>query len=247
MAIRKIVRIDEEKCDGCGDCVPACAEGAIKIINGKAKVIDDRFCDGMGACLGECPLGAITIEEREAAEFDEKAVEQHLAHKKQNFSQPAVAACPGSALRTLNQTGPTSNSTGKISTTSQLRHWPVKLSLVPSGAPFLKDANLLICADCVPFTVPDFHDRYLKDRSVVVGCPKLDDLSFYYEKIKQIFSDNPPRKITVLIMEVPCCSGLAQAVIKARNLVNADIPLEIHTIGIRGNIRCQEIPLGKVA
>ena len=242
MAIRNIIKIDEEKCDGCGHCVDACAEGAIKIIDGKAKLVGEILCDGFGACLGSCPMDALTIEKREADEYDEKAVEKHLATEQQAKAQPEPeplpCGCPGSALKTLMPNPQmTDYSQPTQPATSFLSHWPVQLKLVPPHAPFLKGADLLICADCVPFAVPDFHNRYLKGRAVVVGCPKLDDLQYYLEKLKDIFQTARPSKITVLKMEVPCCNGIAQAGMMARHQVSPDIPLEVHTIMINGGIR----------
>jgi Fe-S-cluster-containing hydrogenase component 2 len=249
MAVRKIVRIDEEKCDGCGLCVPSCAEGAIQVIDGKARLVSETYCDGLGACLGDCPLGAITVEEREASDFDVAAVEKHLKRIEQKAAMPQHAApsCPGSAMRQFGQKSTAHSSPGESAGPSQLNHWPIQLMLVPPGAPFLKDADLLICADCVPFTVPDFHQRYLAGRALLVGCPKLDDLQFYFEKLKDIFAEASPRKITVLKMEVPCCSGIAQAAIQARNEVIPDTEIDVHTIGIRGDFQCETIPAGTAA
>jgi ferredoxin len=249
MAIRKIVEIDEEKCDGCGDCVPSCAEGAIRIINGKAKVVSETYCDGFGACLGECPQGAISIVEREAPEYDEAAVHRHLADLKQErikplptfAAAPAHGGCPGSAMRQFDKPAIRQSVLTETSETSQLHHWPIQLMLVPPHAPFLKKADLLVCADCVPFTVPDFHSRYLAGRALLVGCPKLDDLQFYFNKLKEIFKEATPEKVTVLKMEVPCCSGIAQAVIQARDEVAPDIPVEVITLGIRGGARCEAV------
>lgn len=240
MALRKVVLIDEDLCDGCGECVPSCAEGAIQIINGKAKLVGDNLCDGMGACLGDCPLGAITIEEREADEFDETAVEKHLSKINVLESKPqqiaSAPSCPGSMARQFDQTAMTQTDGIPAGLPSQLNHWPIQLMLVPPHAPFLKGADLLICADCVPFTVPDFHTRYLSNRAVLVGCPKLDDLKFYLEKLKDIFKEAQPSRITVLKMEVPCCNGIAQASLMAHKETCSEIPIEVHTIGIRGGI-----------
>ena len=249
MAVRMIVKIDEEKCDGCGLCVPACAEGAIQVIDGKARLVSETYCDGLGACLGDCPLDAITVEEREASDFDEAAVEQHLKQIEQKAAMPQHAApsCPGSAMRQFTQQPAAHSASAEPMGPSQLNHWPIQLMLVPPGAPFLKNADLLICADCVPFTVPDFHQRYLAGRALVVGCPKLDDLQFYFEKLKEIFAEASPRKITVLKMEVPCCSGIAQVAIQARNEVIPDTEIDVHTIGIRGGFQCETIPAGTAA
>ncbi len=236
MAVRKIIRIDEEKCDGCGLCVPSCAEGAIQIIDGKAKLVSETYCDGLGACLGECPQGAIAVEEREAAEFDEAAVRQRVQQKPEIKAELPVHAghsCPGSAMRTLNPS-PISARKSESDQRSTLSHWPVQLMLVPPHAPFLLGADILICADCVPFTVPDFHSRYLAGRAVLVGCPKLDNLEFYAEKLKSIFAASMPASVTVLRMEVPCCGGIADIALQARNQISMEIPMEVRTIGIRG-------------
>ncbi len=249
MATREILLIDEELCDGCGDCIVACEEAALKIIEGKARLISDSYCDGLGACLGECPQGALTIETREAPEFDEEAVTRHLARTGAANTAPAMppgGGCPGSAVRNLGAAPPVTQAADSkpMPTNSLLGHWPVQLMLVPPHAPFLQDADLLICADCVPFTVPDFHERYLRGRAVVVGCPKLDDLNHYLQKLKEMYAQARPRRITVLRMEVPCCGGIAQAAIQTRNEVTPRIPLEVHTIGIQGGIVTEIVPPG---
>ena len=242
MAIRKIIRIDEEKCDGCGQCVTACAEGAIQLIDGKARLVSESYCDGLGACIGDCPQGAITIEEREAAQFNEEAVKVHLQHLNQSEPKPQPSipmGCPGSAARAFSRPAADPATATAAPTNSQLGHWPVQLMLVPPHAPFLKNADLLICADCVPFAVPDFHSRYLRGRAVVVGCPKLDDLQYYFDKLKELFRQAQPRRVTVLRMEVPCCGGIAQATLQALAAAAPETPLEVHTIGVRGDISCQ--------
>jgi NAD-dependent dihydropyrimidine dehydrogenase PreA subunit len=238
MPTRKVVKIDEELCDGCGLCVPSCAEGALQIIDGKARLVGDKLCDGLGACLGECPQDAITIEEREAEAFDEVAVQKHLSKQ----AEPDLpCGCPGSALRTIAcEEEPASVQTGPIK--SELSHWPVQLMLVPAGAPFLKDADLLIAADCVPFKVPDFHSRYLKGKALLVGCPKLDNLDFYRQKLKEIFAVAQPRSITVLRMEVPCCGGIVHAALEARDQSAPGLPVTVHTIGIRDGDFIEEVP-----
>ena len=216
MAKRKVVKIDEEKCTGCGLCIPNCAEGALQIVDGKAKLITDKFCDGLGACLGHCPEDAITVIEREAEEFDEKAVEVHLHKQKQAQPKPepqptpVFTGCPSS--RAMHFKAPeaervASNTTHSV---SQLTQWPVQLKLVPVNAPYFQDADLLIAADCVPFAYPDFHRDLLKGKALVVGCPKLDDIQFYKEKLTEIFKANSIKSITVPYMEVPCCFGLVK-------------------------------------
>ncbi|MCK5124683.1 MAG: 4Fe-4S binding protein [candidate division Zixibacteria bacterium] len=253
MAVRKIIHIDEEKCDGCGDCVPSCAEGAIQIIDGKAKVVSETYCDGLGACLGECPQDAITMIEREAADYDEEAVEKHLKKLGEKpssplpiigaaeLSAPKQGGCPGSAMRNFNQPQQAPPVADRSNMASALKHWPIQLMLVPPHAPFLKEADILVCADCVPFTVPDFHSRYLAERALVVGCPKLDDLQHYFEKFKEIIKEAAPKKLTVLKMEVPCCAGIGQAVIQARDEVAPEIPVEVVTIGIQGGSISEKI------
>jgi Fe-S-cluster-containing hydrogenase component 2 len=233
---RKIVRIDEDLCNGCGQCVTACAEAALEVVEGKARLIGEIYCDGLGACLGECPQGALSIEERPAEEFDERAVESHLSGPSHPESgQPGCpgAACPGAALRTLRKEmhPPT---VGANDAPSRLGHWPVQLRLVPPDAPFLAGADLLVCADCVPFAMAGFHEAYLAGRAVLVGCPKLDDIAYYRSKLRDLFAEARPSRVTVLRMEVPCCGAIAQAVLDARNSVCPDMPLEIHTVGIRG-------------
>lgn len=266
MAVRKIIKIDEEKCDGCGDCVPSCAEGAIQIIDGKAKVVNETYCDGFGACLGECPQDAITMIEREAPDYDEKAVKRHLAELDKKKATPltviestplpaaahapAHGGCPGSAMNRFDQPAPAraqAQSTAPESNLqSQLKHWPVQLMLVPPHAPFLKDADILVCADCVPFTVPDFHSRYLNGKALLVGCPKLDDLQYYHEKLQAIIKEATPRKLTVVKMEVPCCTGIAQVTVQARNEIAPEIPVEVITLGIQGGSHIEQVTAQQV-
>jgi len=237
MAVRKIVRIDEEKCDGCGLCATACHEGAIQIIDGKARLVSETYCDGLGDCLGECPQDAITIEEREADPFDIKAVEKHLAElegEKTCEAAPAAGGgCPGSALRKF-QAAPAPVLSGD-DRPSRLGHWPVQLMLAPPGAPFLQGADILIAADCTPFATANFHEHYLAEKALLVGCPKLDDIQHYYEKLKAIFAAAKPASVTVLRMEVPCCGGIANAVTKARAETIPDTDLKVVTIGVRGD------------
>ncbi|MEE8576745.1 MAG: 4Fe-4S dicluster domain-containing protein [candidate division Zixibacteria bacterium] len=253
MAVRKIIEIDEELCDGCGDCISSCHEGALKLIDGKAKLVSDTYCDGLGDCLADCPQGAIKVIEREAVDYDQAAVDTHLAKMKASstpkplpqFNQPAQGGCPGAAMRSMApQTAAPAASNGL--TESQLGHWPIQLMLVPPAAPFLAGADLVICADCCPFTVPDFHQKYLTNRAVLIGCPKLDDLAFYNEKLKAIFAQAQPSRITVLRMEVPCCGGIAQAAYEARTSALPTCPMEIHTIGVRGGVIKETVPAGTV-
>jgi Fe-S-cluster-containing hydrogenase component 2 len=225
---RKIIRIDQEKCDGCGQCAAACVEGAIAVVDGKARLVSEVYCDGLGACVGECPRGALTIEEREAPLFDEQAVKRHIAAQHHT--------CPGSVLKTFERAAPAATAPADEEP-SRLGHWPVQLMLVPPNAPFLRGADLLVCADCVPFAVADFHRRYLDGRAVLVGCPKLDNIDYYRDKLAEVFAVAKPRRITVLRMEVPCCGALARAVVEARDEAAPEMPVEIHTIGIHGGVR----------
>lgn len=249
MALRKIVHIDENKCNGCGLCVPSCAEGAIKIVDGKAKLIADNLCDGLGACLGDCPQDAIKIIERDAAEFDEEAVKEHLSkedtpklhqiHEHHHHGGHGHGGCPGSRLRSFNQVEKAdalevSQGDIEIKIKSQLTQWPVQLMLVPPTAPYFQGADLLVTADCVPFAYPNYHLELLKGKKVVIGCPKLDDVAFYAEKLTQILKMNDIKSITVAFMEVPCCTGIVKAVEKAIADAGVDIPVYRVRIGIEG-------------
>lgn len=237
MPVRKIVQIDEAKCDGCGQCVPSCAEGAIRIVNGKARLVSDVYCDGLGACLGHCPQGAIEIIEREAPNFDEHAVHEHLQAKRHSLPLRAAAphggGCPGSAARMFAASSPAAVCEGD-DTPSALGQWPVQLHLVPPVAPFLQDADLLLVADCVPFAYADFHAKLLRGRPVVIGCPKLDDGRAYVDKLAAIMRQGSLRSLTVVRMEVPCCMGLMHIAAAARQQSGVDLPIEEIVISIRG-------------
>ena len=246
MATRKIVKIDEEKCNGCGLCIPNCAEGALQIVDGKAKLMSEKFCDGLGACLGHCPEDAITVIEREAEDFDEKAVDAYLHKQKQSQPKPEpqpslmFTGCPSS--RAMHFKAPETQ-TETVSTTrsvSQLTQWPIQLKLVPVNAPYFEDADLLIAADCVPFAYPDFHRDFLKGKLVVVGCPKLDDIQYYKEKLTEVFKANSIKTVTVPYMEVPCCFGLVKATEEAIAASGKNIPLKKVKIGVRGDIKPEE-------
>ena len=239
MVLRSVVRIDEEKCTGCGLCILACAEGALRIVDGKAKLISDNYCDGLGACIGECPEGAIIIEKREAEEFDEEAVEKHL---KEEQSVPAVhhvhpihVSCPSAQVMHFER-NLTEKETVNIpeKRESMLSQWPVQLTLLPPNAPFFENADLLIAADCVPFAYANFHNDFLRGRTLVIGCPKLDDAEFYKEKLTEIFKRSNIRSVTVVNMEVPCCFGLYRLVKEALNSSGKVIPLKQETISIKG-------------
>lgn len=236
--IRKIVQIDREKCDGCGLCVPSCAEGAIRIVGGKAEISAENLCDGLGACLGECPQDAISIIEREADSFDEEAVHRHLETKEPAATvsvKPVHGGCPGSRVASFSPKAPTATETPGAQP-SRLGQWPVQLHLVPPQAPYLKGADLLITADCVPFAYADYHRDFLAGKAVLVGCPKLDDLARYAEKLTEIFAVAAPKSITVLRMEVPCCTGIVRAAQEALAACGREIPFTEVTIGIRGEV-----------
>jgi Pyruvate/2-oxoacid:ferredoxin oxidoreductase delta subunit len=239
---RKIIEIDEERCDGCGQCILSCAEGALAIVDGKAKVISDNLCDGLGACLGECPQEALQIVEREADEFDEEAVETHIAS--QEKAQPETPAkkavpfgCPSAQIQrfspcqSANQ--PVRQSGGQA---SALTHWPIQIRLIPPEAPFLKGADLLIVADCVPVAFPGLHQEMLRGKAVMIGCPKFDDGEEYIEKFAAIFETADIQSITVAVMEVPCCSALPVMVHKGLQKSGAQIPFSQIVVSTRGKI-----------
>lgn len=253
--VRDIIRIDEEKCDGCGACVLSCAEGAIQIIDGKARLISDNYCDGLGACLGECPRGALSIEKRESEEFDEKAVEEHLASKQKN--EPLPCGCPGSSVQQfpkqvelpvldampcgcpsseIRRFGGEPDSPARTRSESALTHWPVQLTLVPPDAPFLKGADLLLAAHCAPFAYGSFHQDFIRGHSLICACPKLDDYAAHLAKLTDVIKRSGLRSLTVVRMEVPCCGGLMQMARQAMDASGSDIPLREVTVGIRGDL-----------
>jgi len=243
---RKIIEIDDELCDGCGQCVPSCAEGAIQIIDGKARLVDEKYCDGLGACLGECPTGALYVVERNAEGFDEEAVEEHLrstAQKTRVEEATLPCGCPSSQVQIL--VPPVSSPEAKEPhaqerPVSALSHWPVQIGLVPPEAPFLKGAHLLVAADCVPVAYPNFHQDFLKGKVVMVGCPKFDDVQAYLEKFIEIFKAAEIKSITVPIMEVPCCSGLPMILKQAMEEAGKEIPMERVVISARGEVLKKE-------
>ena len=234
MAKRKIVRIDEDKCTGCGLCVPSCHEGALQIIDGKAKLVAEVYCDGLGACLGECPEDAITIEERDADEFSPVAVEEHLASK--NHAPKPAHVCPGSAVRSIKKKVQREAS-GNGHVPSELTHWPVQLTLVPAQAPYLKDADVLLAADCVPFAMGDFHAKLLRGHVVLVACPKLDDAAAHTEKMTDILKSSGLKSLSVVHMEVPCCFGLQQLAEQAHERSGSEVPLKEIVVGIDGELK----------
>ena len=237
--LRKIIQIDEERCDGCGQCITGCAEGALKLVDGKARVVSDKYCDGLGACIGECPTGALTIIEREADEFDEAAVEALLGKTHAKASPPA-GGCPSAGLQMFSAPCacekanlPASLEAGDE---SFLSHWPIQIRLVPSNAPFLHGADVLVVADCVPLAYPSIHKDFMKGRAVLMGCPKFDDAQSYIDKFAEISTRAGLKSITVLSMEVPCCSGLPMIVKKGLEISGAAIPLTEVVISIKGKV-----------
>jgi len=235
MSLRNIVKIDEEKCNGCGLCVNACAEGAIKIIDGKARLVSEIYCDGLGACLGHCPQDAITIEKRQAEDFDEEATKQYLAREKQTQVQAAFV-CPGTASKQLRKKTVSAGAAPAGELPSQLGQWPVQFKLVSHNAPYFANSDLLLVADCVPFAMSDFHNRFMKDRSIAVGCPKLDDVQFYIEKLAAILQANKLNSLAVIHMEVPCCSGLIHIAREAIAKSVVKMTFEDVTIDLQGNV-----------
>ncbi len=260
--IRKIIQIDQEKCNGCGLCAEACHEGAIEMKDGKAVLTRDDYCDGLGDCLPACPTNAITFIEREAAAYDHAAVQQHLAKRggqtqappAQEHTQPLPCGCPGSAMKSLRPTSSAAasaqaessakqaasrNAPNQQGLVSELRQWPVQIKLAPVNAPFFENADLLIAADCTAYAFGDFHDRFMRGRITLIGCPKLDE-GDYTEKLAAIFERNSIRSVTVTRMEVPCCGGIVRAVEEALRLAaersGREIPLRVHTLSTEGAI-----------
>jgi NAD-dependent dihydropyrimidine dehydrogenase PreA subunit len=276
MSLRKIVQIDEKLCDGCGQCVTACAEGAIRIIDGKARLVRDEYCDGLGACLGDCPQGAIRIIERDSADFDEEAVRRHLsgmqsgpparhavAPARTGSGTPATHgtsdvphSCPGSRVLTFaarpgERRDPAAAASGGASpltdaaaappvARSELRQWPVQLHLLPPTAPFLRDADLLLAADCAAFSSGDFHARFLQGRALAIACPKLDDPTGYVEKLARMITEGGIRSINVVMMQVPCCRGLEQLARLAMQMAGVDVPLRRIVLGLEGDVLLDE-------
>ena len=239
---RKIIEINEELCDGCGLCVPDCAEGALQVVDGKVKVVADKYCDGLGACLEACPKDALKIIEREADEFDEEAVMELLSKNKAKEKKTGPAAATPGLAKVGNETPcQTANRprfdfiAGK--TDSSLSHWPVQIRLVPAQAPFLKNADLLVAADCVPVAYPHFHRDFLADRAVMMGCPKFDDVNGYIQKFVEVFKQAKPKSIKLAIMEVPCCAGMRMIVKEALKQAGREIPMEEVIVTARGGIK----------
>jgi len=244
--MRKIIEIDEELCDGCGLCIPSCAEGALQIIDGKAKLVGDKYCDGLGACLGECPNDALKTVERETEAFDEEAVEELLKSREEEkkADTPVLpCGCPSTLLQSFSpplEPRGTIKPVSRSAMPSALSHWPIQINLVPTTAPFLKGADLLIAADCTSFTYPNFHEDFLKGKVLMVGCPKFDDVKAYIQKFAEIFSTAEIKSVTIAVIEVPCCQGLPMIVKKAMNLADKKIPLEQVVISTRGEVLKKE-------
>ncbi|HOK40747.1 MAG TPA: 4Fe-4S binding protein [bacterium] len=282
MAKRKIIKIDENLCNGCGLCIPNCPEGALQIIDGKVRLISDLFCDGLGACIGHCPVGAITIEEREAEKYDERKVMEnivkqgenvikaHLEHllehnehklfkeaieflKEKGIKLPIekkevkemrhnhfMSGCPGAQAMDF-RSEQTSNETEQIRVKSQLRQWPVQLHLISPMAPYFQNADVLLVADCVAYALGDFHNSYLKGKSLAIACPKLDDgQEEYIEKITSLIDDAKINTLTVLIMQVPCCSGLLHLAQEAASKAKRKIPIKKIIVSLQGEILSEE-------
>lgn len=249
MARRKIIRIDESRCDGCGQCAEACHEGAIRMVDGVAKLVSDSYCDGLGDCIGECPRGAISFETREAADYDAAAVE---AAKARRAGETLPCGCPGTLARSLKPAcpgegprdlRPSSSPSPPCATleenqgVSTLSNWPVQLRLVPVNAPYLQGAHLLLAADCTAFAHPAFHRDFLPGKVCLVGCPKLDDPGAYREKLARILGTGSIRSLEVVTMEVPCCSGLVRLAQEAVEEARASIPVTFVRVGIDGSVQ----------
>lgn len=253
---RKLIRIDEDLCTGCGQCVPGCAEGALQIIDGKARLVSERYCDGLGACLGHCPTGALTVVEVPAEDFDPRAVTTHLQAQGRAVpehmpnpeelrlppspsSRPS-GGCPGARLMSMTPCQAANTPTSRPSAHSALTHWPVQIRLVPPQAPFLNNADLLVTADCAPVAYPDFHADFLKGRVLLLGCPKFDDAQAYIDRFQAIFSTQPVNSVTVLEMEVPCCSGLSRIVLEGLARARKHVPVEKIVISRDGRVLSRE-------
>ncbi|MGQ9558193.1 MAG: ATP-binding protein [Desulfurispora sp.] len=241
--LRKIIRIDEEKCNGCGLCVNACHEGALQLVNGKAKLVAESYCDGLGACLPECPTGALMLEEREAAPFDEEAVQKQMQSRKATAPAPVPeklpCGCPGTHARVIERKNaasrPAALQAGPAAAESQLRQWPCQIKLVPVNAPYFQNAHLLVAADCTAYAYASIHNDFMRNKVTIIGCPKLDSVD-YTEKLTEILRLNEIKSVTVLRMEVPCCGGMVQAVKQALQKSGQMIPWRVVTISTSGEV-----------
>jgi len=246
---RKIIEIDEAKCNGCGVCIASCAEGALRVVNGKARLVAEKYCDGLGACLKECPQDALRVIERTADDFDEVAVEEHL---KTSGSPPVGAeampsampsGCPSANIRSFAPATACQQANQPViqnSIGSALTHWPIQIRLVPPGAPFLRGADLLVAADCTPVAYPNFQRDFLTGKAVMIGCPKFDEAQAYVQKFADIFGTSEIASVTVLTMEVPCCQGLPLIVKKGMDISGKRVPMTRVIISARGEILARE-------
>lgn len=230
--IRKIIHIDQDKCNGCGACASACHEGAIAMVNGKAQLLRDDYCDGLGDCLPACPTGAITFTQREAAPYDEAAVQAHLAQKKK--AAPLPCGCPGSQSRAIHREE-TAGAPAGPAVSSQLRQWPVQIKLAPVNAPYFDGAHLLIAADCTAYAYGNFHQDFIRGKVALIGCPKLDE-GDYTEKLTQILRQNDIKSLTIVRMEVPCCGGIQRAATTALQNSGKFIPWQVVTVSTDGRV-----------
>jgi ferredoxin len=236
ITVRKIIEIDEELCTGCGDCVPDCAEGSLEIVDGKARLVEDKLCDGLGACLKSCPTGALRIIEREAEEFDEEAVADYLERKEQESNAPAQG-CPSSRLQSFIPVRDASaGGRTRGGSSSSLSHWPVQIRLIPPQAPFLEDGELLVAADCTAVAYPDLNRDFVDGRVVMLGCPKFDDAQMYVDRFSEIFKSRNIKSVTVLIMEVPCCTTMLQIIKRARDQASSTVPVRQVVISTQGEV-----------
>ncbi|HPR52449.1 MAG TPA: 4Fe-4S binding protein [Deltaproteobacteria bacterium] len=236
--IRKIIEIDENRCTGCGLCITSCAEGALKLVDGKAKLVSDVYCDGLGACLGECPEGALKIIDREAEDFSEEAVEELKTHQHTApVLQTMPCGCPSSMAMSISPKSAHGESSAPLGATpSELTHWPIKLQLLAPTAPFLKDTDLVLLADCCAASQPDLHRTILKGKSIALGCPKLDNIEAHVVRLSEILKSARPRSLTVVHMEVPCCFGFVQAALAAAQRSGVNIPIKRVKIARTGAI-----------
>ncbi len=230
---RKIIKIDEDKCNGCGLCIDACHEGALELVNGKAKLVSESYCDGLGDCLPECPTGAITLEERETQPFDEQKVAERIAQKSQEAS--LACGCPSQHMRSFDRKSRAVSAPVDVGQPSELRQWPVQLKLVPVNATYFAGAHLLVAVDCAAYAYRDMHAKFMRGKVTVIGCPKLDDVD-YAQKLAEILKTHDVKSLTVVRMEVPCCGGIVSAAKHALTESGKMIPWRVVTLSTDGEI-----------